>query len=442
MRRFLDKLVKEQKPNKDSPFHRGEQELQARLGIRDKMEPKGRRMIQAYLPEQHHEHFSRLPLFFVGTADDAGRPWASVLVGQPGFLQAIDVSTLSVQARPIYGDPLNSALVVGADIGGLGIEFHTRNRIRVNGSIAATGDAGFEIRVGQGFPNCPEYIQARELDLDDRIDTIGEKRAVHRGEALNRADSALIARSDTFFIASQSAENDDWSQGIDVSHRGGRAGFVIVAHKTCLLFPDYPGNCMFNTLGNILVNPRVGLLFIDFVTGDTLQITGEAEILWESYHTDRFPGAKRVIAFRVEETLHIERALPLSWTFKGYSPVFDDIDAHGYGVPIDEPPAPMKLLSVNVSLPKEINHEGKIVTTSIFKEPVNDRVMLRRLNLDGDGQSDLWGHGSAFRAVYVYSIENYAYWQRELGRWPVRREFHRRGHARRGYPRGGHLPGR
>jgi MOSC domain-containing protein YiiM len=76
----------------------------------------------------------------------------------------------------------------------------------------------------------------------------------------------------------------------------------------------------------------------------------------------------------------------------------------------------MKLLSVNVSLPKEILYRGKTVTTGIFKEPVNGRVMLRRLNLDGDRQADLVAHGGAHKAAYVYSIENYYYWERELGR--------------------------
>ena len=76
----------------------------------------------------------------------------------------------------------------------------------------------------------------------------------------------------------------------------------------------------------------------------------------------------------------------------------------------------MRLLSVNVSLPEEVTHGRRTVATGIFKEPVNGRVMLRRLNLDGDGQADLVNHGSVHRAVYVYSVENYAYWQRVLGR--------------------------
>ena len=76
----------------------------------------------------------------------------------------------------------------------------------------------------------------------------------------------------------------------------------------------------------------------------------------------------------------------------------------------------MKLLSVNVSLPKEIPYRGKTITTGIFKEPVKGRVRLRRLNLDGDGQADLDGHGGIYKAAYVYSIENHDYWKGELGR--------------------------
>ncbi len=76
----------------------------------------------------------------------------------------------------------------------------------------------------------------------------------------------------------------------------------------------------------------------------------------------------------------------------------------------------MKLLSINVSLPKEVVHKGKPVRTGIFKEPVGKRVKVNALNIEGDGQADLMGHGGEFRAVYVYSFDNYAYWEDKLGR--------------------------
>ena len=227
----------------------------------------------------------------------------------------------------------------------------------------------------------------------------------------------MIARSDTLFIASQFGEDrNDWSHGVDVSHRGGRPGFVIVAHETSLVFPDYRGNCMLNTLGNIWENPKCGLLFPDFESGDILQLSGEAEIIWGEERAKEFPGAERIVSFRIQEANFSERALPLSWEFQDFSPVFDEFEnvaathhtaaAHG----------PMRLKSVQVSMPKSVEHKGKSVTTGIFKKPVEGRVMLRRLNLEGDGQADLWGHGGTFRAVLAYSHENYAYWEHELDR--------------------------
>jgi MOSC domain-containing protein YiiM len=76
----------------------------------------------------------------------------------------------------------------------------------------------------------------------------------------------------------------------------------------------------------------------------------------------------------------------------------------------------MKLLSVNVSLPKEVIYQGRTVSTGIFKEPVKGRVMLRWQNLDGDGQADRRVHGGINKAAYAYPFEHYEYWSRELGR--------------------------
>ena len=189
-----------------------------------------------------------------------------------------------------------------------------------------------------------------------------------------------------------------------------------MAHETLLLLPDYRGNERFHTLGNIALNPKCGLLFIDFETGSTVQVTGEAEILWHSAHTRRFPGAKRVLAVSIAEVVAIENALPIDWRFEGFSPALEAFERAPARRHESAELPEMRLNSVNVSMPKTIEHEGKTVTTGIFKEPVGGRVMLRRMNLDGDGQADLWGHGGAFRAVYVYAFENYAYWSEELGR--------------------------
>ena len=399
-----------------SPFHRGETEIQSRLGIQETIEKLGRRMIRDRIPQKNLDFFARLPLLTIGSVDESGRPWASVLAGKPGFVRATDDRTLAVRARPVYGDPLNKTLSAGADIGALGLDFETRGRFRVNGMIGHSAEDGFELHVRQAFPNCPQYIQARGSEFGGDIEAAGEKRAVRRGDTLNRAEAALIAASDTLFIASQFSEGDAWSRRVDVSHRGGKPGFVIVAHQSLLLFPDYAGNCMFSTLGNIQVDPRCDLLFIDFDSGNLLQLTGEAEILWEPEHVGRLPGAERVLSFQVDETIHVEEALPMTWNFQGSHPVIEGLESDGTDEPVPEPRTPVSLKSINVSLPKEVPHEGKTVTTGIFKDRVEGRVMLHRLNLEGDGQADLWGHGGAFRAVYAYSHENYDYWAGELGR--------------------------
>ena len=183
-----------------SPFHLGEKEIQSRLGIQEKMEEKGRRIIRDRIPEKNLQFFARLPLLSIGTVDECGRPWASVLAGRPGFAQAIDPLKLGVKARPIYGDPLNKTLIDGADIGVLGLDFETRGRFRVNGKIGHPRKNAFEISVRQAFPNCPQYIQARDYDRGYDIESIGEKKAVRRGDTLNRAEAAMIAGSDTLFI--------------------------------------------------------------------------------------------------------------------------------------------------------------------------------------------------------------------------------------------------
>ena len=404
-------------PSDASPFHRGEQALQSRLGVRDKMEKLGRKVIRDHIPEEHREFFSQLPYLIVGSVDAAGRPWASVLTGRPGFVDTPAPRTLDVKAVPADGDPLIESLVEDAGLGALGIEFHTRQRYRVNGKLANKTEAGFQIEVDQCFYNCPKYIQARQLALGNEIENTGQQRAVRRSTALSKEEAALIARSDTLFVASQFSEDrDDRSHGVDVSHRGGKPGFVVVAHETSLVFPDYRGNCMLNTLGNIWENPKCGLLFLDFDTGSILQVTGEAEIIWGEERAKEFPGAERIVSFRIEGTNHIEHALPYSWEFEDYSPVLEEFEPIIDTEQIAAAHGPMRLISVNVSAPKDVTHKYKTVTTGIFKEPVVGRVMLRRLNLEGDGQADLWGHGGTFRAVLAYSFENYAHWQRELAR--------------------------
>jgi uncharacterized protein len=304
-----------------SPFHRGERAIQQRVGVRDKMEAVGRRVLRNFMPDQHREFFAALPFLVLGTVDDAGQPAASIVAGAPGFASTPDATTLRIRALPLAGDRAVANLRPGGDIGVVGIDFATRRRNRANGVVKAVDESGFDVRVTQSFGNCPKYIQAR----DWRRATEGEQgpRQIEEGRALGAAERAMIAAADTFFIASALGRGDEPGHGVDASHRGGLPGFVRVDDERTLTVPDFSGNSYFNTLGNLLLNPRCGLLFLDFAADATLQVAAEAEIVWDGAEVAAVAGAQRLVRFHVARWRRAENALPLRWRFRGYSPFLE-----------------------------------------------------------------------------------------------------------------------
>jgi predicted pyridoxine 5'-phosphate oxidase superfamily flavin-nucleotide-binding protein len=306
------------------PFHAGERAVQARVGVREQIERVGRRIVRDSLADWQRELFAELPYLVVGSLDRRGRPWASFLFGAPGFMSSPDRRRLQVDARPGAGDPLAGSLAVGAPVALLGIELETRRRTRLNGVVLAVTEGGFSVGVDQSFGNCPQYIQARTPIGHARGHgpTAGDQRAVRPEPALLSARAAeIVTGADTFFVATASAavpsRADDPAQGVDVSHRGGRPGFVRVSGgggPSLLTFPDFRGNFMFNTLGNLEVNPRAGLVFLDFASGELLALTGQAEIVWDGPAVEAFAGAERLVRFSVEEGVRIEGAVPLRWS--------------------------------------------------------------------------------------------------------------------------------
>jgi predicted pyridoxine 5'-phosphate oxidase superfamily flavin-nucleotide-binding protein len=290
-----------------SPFHRGEQEVQTRVGVRQDSEGLGQRLIRDFMPEQHRAFFARLPFIVIGAADERGALWASLLAGPPGFISSPDPHTLDVDAPPLPADPLGGALVQGRDLGLLGIEPETRRRNRLNGPIVRADASGLAVKVVQSFGNCPKYITRRRCAYAPRAG--GPARLATR---LDLATTRAIEQADTFFIATDSgATPPGRASGADVSHRGGPPGFVRADGPTRLTWPDYAGNDLYNTLGNLVVNPRAGLLFPDFDAGDLLHLSGRTELVWDGPELALFPGARRLIHFQVEQVLHRPGALPL-----------------------------------------------------------------------------------------------------------------------------------
>ncbi|WP_043338334.1 pyridoxamine 5'-phosphate oxidase family protein [Belnapia moabensis] len=295
-----------------SPWHAGEIALQSSLGMAERMAAIGQHVLRDHLIEQHRFFYPQLPFLILGAVDPEGDPWATILAGHPGFLSVPDAGTLRIAARRDAADPADRGMEAGDAVGLLGIELPTRRRNRLNGRILRQpGTEGFAVAVEQSFGNCPRYITPRGIAFarDPAEPAPAATEALPR---LDPAALAMIRRADTVFVASHVGEAGPGRQ-VDVSHRGGRPGFIRVEADGALTIPDYAGNMFFNTLGNILVTRRAGLLFVDGATGTLLQLSGAAEILPQGSDLAAFEGAERLWRVTPRRIVRREAALPLRW---------------------------------------------------------------------------------------------------------------------------------
>lgn len=303
-----------------SPWHDGELQMQRQAGVADQMDALGRKFIREFLLDQHREFYSSLPFIVIGAVDRHGTPWASIRSGRPGFLYSPDPLTLEINAIDDPSDPAQDGMRGGDPIGLLGIDLLSRRRNRLNGNIGRGQSNRFCVAVDHSFGNCPRYIQSRHFAfVRDPAEPLNSPAII-----LDRLDDharRIIEKADTFFVASYVDRQNEGRQ-VDVSHRGGRAGFVRIDADGGLTVPDFNGNLFFNTLGNFLVNPRAGLLFVDHEAGDVLQLAGRVEVILEAPEIAAFEGAERF--WRVIPTTLVMRknVLPLRWTLaeNGMSP--------------------------------------------------------------------------------------------------------------------------
>lgn len=299
----MDEAAKPQ----SSPWHEGELTLQRSVGAVDMMTSVGQRQLaRNWMPDQHREFYAQLPFVVLGAVDRQGDVWATLRTGKPGFMSSPDPQTLQINLKPQPSDPAQEGMGEGAAIGMLGIELHTRRRNRMNGNIRRLLDHGLEISVSQAYGNCPRYINLRQYSFVR--EQAGDVRHLVATDPLARR---LITTADSFYIATY-VERDGERQ-VDASHRGGKPGFVRMDEDGTLTIPDFSGNLFFNTLGNILLNPRAGLIFVDFKTGDLLQMTGSAQVLLDDPEIAAFQGAERLLRFKPQRVVYRQAAIPLRW---------------------------------------------------------------------------------------------------------------------------------
>ncbi|MFF5245847.1 pyridoxamine 5'-phosphate oxidase family protein [Streptosporangium sp. NPDC000095] len=316
--------------------HAGELAVQRRAGVR--AVALGSARTRPEIPTVAAEFLGRQRMLLIGATGRDGLLWASVLTGPEGFAEAVDERTVVIDAVPGEHDPLTG--LDGGQIGMLAIEPRSRRRMRINGTVSRQGDR-LIVRTEQTYANCPKYIQAREIVTEpvgptsrtpgsadphgDSPETPGSP-DLHEGTsaspdaapagfssatAFGDDDRAWIEGADTFFVATTAP-----GLGTDLSHRGGNPGFVRVLDDRRLVWPEYVGNSMYMTLGNLELDDSCGLLFLDWEGGDALHLTGRARIDWDP---GSVPGAERLVRFEVGRVVRVPEASPLRWRFTEYS---------------------------------------------------------------------------------------------------------------------------
>lgn len=298
-------------------YHSGELDIQEKVGEQLQANSNGK-VITNKIIKGAVNFLEKQPMAIVSTVDNQKRVWTSLLVGDYGFISVNTESSLSFKKNMIYSnteDIFFKNCVENSFIGCLFIELETRRRFRINGLVKTTNNT-IDIDVLEAYPNCPKYIQQRVISSPEGFFKVSSNTTT--GAAFTPNIHKWITSSDTLFVGSQST-----NQRMDASHRGGNPGFIEILNETTLKIPDYAGNSMYNTFGNITQNPNTGLLFIDFKTKSTLQLTGKAWLLFNQNSKIDFEktgGTGRYWIFQTEEWKITSNHHNVDWEFLSYSP--------------------------------------------------------------------------------------------------------------------------
>jgi predicted pyridoxine 5'-phosphate oxidase superfamily flavin-nucleotide-binding protein len=300
----------------DNPFHEGELIVQQRLGEVDEGRRNGRAISDSILTGAL-SFIEQQSLAVLGSIDGEDNVWASVFVGNPGFVRALNEQTIEVdltQAALNRCDPLWTNLEHKPQVGMLIIDLANRRRLRVNGRISHTDPDRLHLAVSASYPTCPMYTPQRRTPAHV-VDGVRHDSEPRQGAKLEADHLAFVRSADTFFVASAHPD-----RGVDASHRGGTPGFIRILSDRKIRVPDYVGNRMYNTLGNFVVNPHAGLVFLDFERNRTLQLVGRAEIQWAlDDPANETGGTRRYWDFEIERWLESDLPHQLQWEFLDYS---------------------------------------------------------------------------------------------------------------------------
>lgn len=298
-------------------FHEGERAVQARAG-EAAMAVRNASVITDTVIAGARAFIEKQVMVATATRSTEGQLWASVLSGPPGFLRSPEGRAIEIQlgvGRRQADDPFWQGLAAGSSAGLLFIELATRRRYRVNGQVEHLDGEMVRLGIAEAYPNCPKYIQRRHPRADPSALT-AEPSSARRGHELDAASMALLDAADTLFMASGAPGGE-----LDASHRGGPPGFIQVLDARRLRVPDYVGNSMFNTMGNLALDPACGLVVPDFNSGRLLHLSGRASLHWDMPDPLGLTGGtQRFWEFEVHEWLLRDAASGLAWEYLDASP--------------------------------------------------------------------------------------------------------------------------
>ncbi|KAK5113385.1 hypothetical protein LTR62_003485 [Meristemomyces frigidus] len=323
------------------PWHEGEQIMHEAMGTSEFSNPT----IPAVSP-QLTSHLKVAPTIAIGTLDKQGRPWTTLWGGEKGFGQVLTDGIVAMKTA-VTGkhDPVIELLVgnkatgeikleegKGRMVSGLTIDLMTRKRVKMFGRMIAgtlteredeiTGnqDAVVEIQlvmtIEQSLANCPKYLNGRRI-----TPTFARPRLIYDAPELRQDAKDLLNKADMFFMTTVS-QNED----MDTNHRGGPAGFVRVfsdgtgKEPAAIYWPEYSGNKLYQSLGNMTVNPVCGICIPDFDTGNMLYLTGTTKISMKEDASAILPKTNLCVKVTITSARFVTAALPFRGNLEATDP--------------------------------------------------------------------------------------------------------------------------
>ncbi|PYI14250.1 putative oxidoreductase [Aspergillus violaceofuscus CBS 115571] len=375
------------------PWHEGEQKMHNLLHVppRDNPTVPSLTYNAGYL-------LPRAPLLAIGTIDSEGRPWTSIWGGEKGFARSTSQTTVELTtpvdrrhdpvAEILLGPPegdLADSTRGGKLMSGLVFDLENRKRVKLHGRTIAgsleslsavsgldqVGFAHLTLHIDASLGNCPKYMNKKQI-----IPALPNPKLVSNSPQLTPTAVDLLNRADCLFVSSSHGTID-----MDTNIRGGPPGFVrLVSNEprgVVFAYPEYSGNRLYQTLGNLQTNPRSGYVFPDFETGNALYVTGEARILVGKDAERVLPRSNLAVVVTVTAARYVEKSL----SFRGIA-----------GEPSPYNP-PVRYLATEKVSAADLKEDSSITATLIRKEILTPAIARFRFRVSDPVKLGKWSPG-------------------------------------------------